>query len=63
MSCTCEFSNIGHHDEKCELAIPLIKRLEAAKERVIVATDFESAQAIRDAIYYIRKIRGEARKV
>lgn len=57
MGCTCEFSNVGHHEEKCELAIPLLKRLEAAKERVIKATDFDSASAIRDAIHYIRKDR------
>lgn len=56
-TCGCEFSNIGYHEEKCLLAIGLIKKLEISKERVIEACDFESAAAIRDAIIYIRKAR------
>lgn len=58
MGCTCEFSNVGHHEDKCELAIPLLKRLEAAKERVIKVLEFDAAAAIRDAITFIRKVRG-----
>lgn len=55
--CKCEFSNVNHHEEDCELAVPLIRRLEAAKERVIKASDFDTAAAIRDAIIHIRKSR------
>lgn len=62
MGCRCEFSNVGHHEPDCALAIPLLKRLEAARERVIKAADFDSASAIRDAIYYIRKQRSEVPK-
>lgn len=57
MGCTCEFSNVGHHEQKCELAIPLLKRLEAARNRVIAVQEFDAAAAIRDAIYFIRKVR------
>lgn len=60
MGCSCEFSNVGHHEDKCELAIPLLKRLEAARLRVINLTEFDAAAAIRDAIYFIRKVRSEA---
>lgn len=58
--CKCEFSNVGHHDPDCLLYIPLIRRLEAAKERVIVACDFDTAAAIRDAIIELRKYGGAA---
>lgn len=57
MGCVCEFANVGHHENACSLKIPLIKRLEAAKERVIAAMDFESAAAIRDAIIALRERR------
>lgn len=57
MDCECEFRNVGDHTDECSLAIRLIKRLEAAKERTIVEMDFESAAAIRDAIFYIRDRR------
>lgn len=60
--CKCEFSNVGHHEEDCALAIPMIRRLEAAKERVIKASDFDSAAVIRDAILFIRKVRNEVTK-
>ena len=59
MPCACEFSNVGDHAPDCTLAIPLIKRLEAAKEKSIKSMDFEGAAAIRDAIYFIRKVRSE----
>lgn len=59
MGCSCEFSNVGHHEQDCKLQIVLIKRLEAAKERVIKAADFESAAAVRDAILFIREKRSE----
>jgi len=54
-SCGCEFSNVGHHEENCSLAIPLLKRLEAAKERVVRLSEFDAAAALRDAILFIRK--------
>lgn len=56
--CKCEFSNVNHHDPDCALQVPLIKRLERAKERVIAAQDFDSASAIRDAIIVLRRLRG-----
>lgn len=62
MDCACEFRNVGHHEDDCALAITLIKRLEAAKERVIAAQDFDSASAIRDALIYIRKVRSTTEK-
>lgn len=57
MGCACEFGNVGNHSADCILAIPLIKRLEVAKERAIARCDFEAAAAIRDAVAYIRKVR------
>lgn len=60
MPCGCEFANVGDHTSNCALAIPLIKRLEAAKEKSIKSMDFEGAAAIRDAIYFIRKVRAES---
>lgn len=62
MDCNCEFRNVGEHGDECSLGIRLIARLEAAKERTIVAQDFESAAAIRDAILHIRKTRSTADK-
>lgn len=58
-SCGCEFSNVGHHEEGCSLAIPLLKRLEAARERVIKLGEFDAAAALRDAIRFIRKARSD----
>lgn len=57
--CGCEFSNVGHHDEKCTLGIPLIKRLELAKERAVRLSEFDIAAALRDAIFFVRKARTE----
>lgn len=62
MECDCEFRNVGDHSDECSLGIRLIKRLEAAKDRTIVAQDFESAAAIRDAIFHIRKMRNTTDK-
>jgi len=56
--CSCEFRNVGDHVDGCELEIPLIRKLEKAKDRVIKLDEFDAAAAIRDAIIYIRKARG-----
>lgn len=52
-----QYIEIGNHEDSCSLEIPLIKRLESARQRTVVAQDFESAAAIRDAIRSIRKHR------
>lgn len=57
--CNCEFSNVGHHEEKCPLGIPLIRRLELAKERAVRLSEFDIAAALRDAIIFVRKARTE----
>lgn len=56
--CKCEFANVGHHEKECSLEIPLLKKLETARHRVIELQEFEAAAAIRDAINAIRKYRG-----
>lgn len=56
--CKCEFANVGHHENDCSLEIPLLKKLETSRHRVIELQEFEAAAAIRDAIYAIRKYRG-----
>lgn len=56
-TCGCEFSNVGHHEDKCALSIPLIRRLEIAKERAVRLSEFDIAAALRDAIIFVRKAR------
>lgn len=60
MACGCEFSNVGHHEEGCPLMIPLIRRLEIAKERAVRLSEFDIAAALRDAILFVRKTRPDA---
>lgn len=56
-SCGCEFPNV--HEPGCKLQIPLLNRLEKAKQVMIDSCEFESAATVRDAILFIRKVRSE----
>lgn len=57
MDCGCEFSGVNYHGDACKLQIPLLARLEKAKQRLIDHMEFDGAAAVRDAMIFIRKAR------